>query len=411
MQDSAVFKKISSDDKARSTKPAEKLAEEALALLKKKPSMPIYEAAERVGLNVKTLGRYFTKWEKAGIISSEERLRLTLSSRVKSIKKKTKYARIYSAKTIAEVAEALKRNQVDKAKTIQELSATVGEKKARRIFYDVFNDYLLKTVGVDGCAKQYLDWLATKPRDTYRYKEQESARLKRKRDTNEEFRKKELARLRSTKRDWKAIGKKRAEEQKKKMEADPEFREQVARERREAKRKKKITDATIKLIGQHAKKDSGIADKELFMRIAREIVVNRFAYTIADKFSIHELAVIGVRRKIFDYASRGNKVGGHSDLFGLLRNTNFYDTFGEKWASNSLKPYATYAGPPKTYVSEFGKGRIAESNAYTRAVDAALAEAMGNKQTKVPLRVTTRKVVHAKPRISARRIQPRRFVA
>ncbi|PIU21874.1 MAG: hypothetical protein COT15_00015 [Candidatus Diapherotrites archaeon CG08_land_8_20_14_0_20_34_12] len=66
------------------------------------------------------------------------------------------------------------------------------------------------------------------------------------------------------------------------------------------------------------------------MRIAREIIVNRFAYSIADKFTVPETAVIGVRRRILEYATNDNRPGKGSRLYELLRQSNFYDTFNPK---------------------------------------------------------------------------------
>ncbi|PIU21722.1 MAG: hypothetical protein COT15_00930 [Candidatus Diapherotrites archaeon CG08_land_8_20_14_0_20_34_12] len=307
----------------------------ASELLTANPNMPTIEVARRVGLSEATIRN---RLKELGIrFTEEERFRRSAEARGITGERKNFYW-YYSRDTVEKVAEALQRNQNQETKAINfekavlELSQTMPEVRARRVIESVFTKQLLEKRGIQGCLDTYLKWHANHPR--------------------------KLTNL-----------------SKERQEMQPEYNKR----RREMKKRKHTESISLHLLAQKVHVDSSINDKQKFMRVATQIVKGRTAFDIAKQLEIGELAVIGIRRRVLDYAFE-NFNYKKTLLFETLKDTAFWNTFVAEWSSPQFRDYVTREGPSSGL----------RSTEYIRVVEEAFNEAMHEKK---PLAEPVKKVV------------------
>lgn len=105
--------------------------------------------------------------------------------------------------------------------------------------------------------------------------------------------------------------------------------------------------------------DKDVLDKELFLNIAREVLLGNKATDIAQRFHVEELAIVGVRRKIDEYKIKAQNRTTVLKINDLLRRTKWFDTFTPDWTSPELRAMVVRRGQvPRNYAAGTGKNEI-----------------------------------------------------
>jgi hypothetical protein len=100
----------------------------------------------------------------------------------------------------------------------------------------------------------------------------------------------------------------------------------------------------IELFGKFVQVDKDVQDKELFLKIVKNILEGKSAITIAKTHKVGELVVVGVRRKLEEYKSKSQNRALALRVGALLRATKYMDTYSPNWTSPELHAMVTRKG-------------------------------------------------------------------
>lgn len=162
------------------------------------------------------------------------------------------YKKYFSLETVEITTDALRKNNGNKKGAVKELIVKLGERKATELLNTVFPEYLLQN-GIDFCLERYKSWLALKPKSVT--------------GPNKEI----------------------VEKQKRELQ-----RVQLN------KVKNSAVDILVTILQKRIQK-SDIINQDLFLRIAKDILLGRSATYIGYTHRIPELTVVGVRRRMVSY--------------------------------------------------------------------------------------------------------------
>ncbi len=262
--------------------------ERALKLLNRQ-GMSINRTAIAVDLPFMTLSAMLKRAGAQKITTAELGLRIA-KGKGASLSNKT-YNRYFSIETVKIVAEALNRNNLDREKTIAELSNTIGAEKTRKCLVLVFPQYLLVR-GIDFCVRKYKKWLDTKPK---------SVNAK-----NQEV----------------------LEQNIKENEKHNKFGRFV-----------RAIQIITKYVDEKTRTNEEIRNRDLFLKIVREILTGRSAMFIGYYYRIPEEAVIETRKIMIDsFFPKIGKKEFDPVVKTYLNRTKFYDTLILEWASKRFWP-------------------------------------------------------------------------
>ena len=388
-------------DAPNRSKEAEAL--KALNLLRTNIGMSRADACAKVGISKRQFVHYMGRWLEQGKVTAIEKDALILKSKGIEGETTKQYARQYALTMVQAVTDSLKRNSGNRAKVVEELGTKFKVTRIKRLLSDIFPEAEVRVKGFDWCFESYKEWHDSRPWATEEENALHRENMAKRYANDEEYREKSKTRNREAYKRDPSKQRKRTQER---METEPGFKEEMQEISRIAQRRQTAIRQIEVRIRKYIKASEIIKNKALFLRIAHEILIARDATYIAQKYTVPQLAVVGVRRLLMDWISQISRTD--RKFSEAVRRTKIFDTVNDRWQAGAYRDFVRFQGPKTTAsIVEGLRYPVAQSNEYRIAVDAALINAMGEPSVlpSIVKRTNKQRTLPRAIRISARHVR------